>query len=369
LTSGDGENKKKVFLVGGIVVFLLLVIGGAILLAPKITSRLAQKMEVTPAATSTPAPIVATARVSYLEGEAWIVSGEEKSPIYEDDEVSEGQAIETGEDAKLTLALEGGSILRLGPSSRVSLSNLDSLDLSFSQEAGDLFAYVEKAVGRFVVTAGEVSVEATGTAFSVEKDQEVQVNVYESSVKVKEGEAEVQVETNSQWVQGTPAPETLDTAEVASNNFLQWALEEEIQRMEAEIISQVAVPENKEDKEAYLAALQEVAGDKKELLKQAFLKTTTGSVGAINLTGEKTPEGAVSLSWTADGLAESGYAIVWSKTPGKPYPGDKRTSKPLYGYEKTLGPMKPGTGTWYFRVCQWTGETCGIYSNELTFTF
>jgi hypothetical protein len=170
-------------------------------------------------------------------------------------------------------------------------------------------------------------------------------------------------------VQGTEAPETLNSTEVTSDNFLQWALEEEIQRMEAEIIAQVAVPENKEDKEAYIAALKEIAGDKKELLRQAYLKTTTGTLGAITLTGEKTPEGAVALSWTADGLAENGYKIVWSKTPGKAYPGDKRTYNPLYYYEKVLGPMKPGTGTWYFRVCEWTGETCGTYSNELTFSF
>jgi hypothetical protein len=368
--AGDGKNKKKIFVIGGIVTFLLLVIGAAIYFAPRITSRLAQTTQVEVAApTATPVPVVASAKVTYLEGTAWILSEGVNTPIYEDDEIEEGNTIETGEESKLTLSLEGGSILRLGPATKVVLTNLDSLDLAFSEEAGSLFAYVEKGVGRFVVAAGEVSVEAVGTAFSVEREEEVQVNVYESSVKVKEKETETNVEENSTWVQGTEAPETLNSTEVANDNFLQWALEEEIRRMEAEIVSQVAPPENAEDKEAYIATLKALGVDKKELLRQAYLKTTTGEVGTITLTGEKTPEGAVALSWTANGLAEAGYKIVWSKTPGKAYPGDKRTFNPLYGYEKTLGPMKPGTGTWYFRVCEWLGETCGVYSNELSFSF
>jgi len=123
-----------------------------------------------------------------------------------------------------------------------------------------------------------------------------------------------------------------------------------------------------EDKEAYKVALEDLGIDKKELIKQAFLTTTTGAVGSITLTGQKTPEGAVSLSWTADGLASNGFRIVWSTTAGKAYPGDKRTNEPLFGYAKTLGPMKPGK-TWYYRVCEWTGTTCGAYSNELSFSF
>ena len=366
--AGDGGNKKKVFLFGGVVVLMLLVIGGAIYFAPRISSQLAKKVTTQVAAVPTQAPKLASAKVTYLEGAAWTVSVEAKTPLYEDVEVWEGDTLETGEDARVTLALEGGSILRLGPSTKITLTNLDSLDLAFSQDSGALFAYVEKGVGRFLVTAGDVTVEAVGTAFSLEKEELLQVNVFENSVKVKEGETQTDVEENSQWIQGEVAAETLDSDAVTSDNFLQWALEEEIQRIEAEIISQVTVPENKEDKEAYIAALKEIGGDKKELIKQAFLTTTTGDVSSITLSGQKTAEGAVALSWTADGLAGEGYRIVWSKTPGKAYPGDKRSNAPLFGYEKTLGPMKPTT-SWYYRVCEWVGTTCGVYSNEVYLSF
>ncbi|OGM02520.1 hypothetical protein A2115_00875 [Candidatus Woesebacteria bacterium GWA1_41_8] len=369
-SAGDGENKKKVLVTGGVLVVLLVVIGGAIFFAPRISSRLAQKVQPEPEATSTPAPVVvASAKVSYLEGAAWSFSAHLKNPLYEGAEVFEGELVETGEDAKLVLEMDGGSILRLGPASRVTLTSLMAGDLKFSQEAGDVYVYVEKGTGRFTVAAGEVSVEALGTAFWVQKDEEVVVNVFESSVSVKEGEGEeIEVKENKSWNQGLLASVNLNKTAVSSDNFLLWALEEEIQRMEADIISQNTTPEDKKSKEAYIVALKEIAGDKKELLKQAFLKTTTGEVSEVTVAGQKTPEGAVSLSWTADGLAEEGYRIVWSTTPGKPYPGDKRTNEPLFGYEKILGPMKPGT-SWYYRVCEWTGATCQAYSNELFFSF
>src|SRR3972149_8055879 len=151
LTSGDGENKKKVFIIGGVVLFLLLVIGAAIYFAPRITSKLAPKNQTQAVPTVTPTPIIASAKISYLEGEAWSISGEEKTPIYEDTEVTEGQTLETGEETKLEITLDGGSSRRLGSYTTITLSNLDSLDLAFSQDMGSLFAYVEKGVGRFTV--------------------------------------------------------------------------------------------------------------------------------------------------------------------------------------------------------------------------
>jgi len=259
--AGDGGNKKKVFVIGGVVVLMLLVIGAAIYFAPRISSQLAKKVTTQVVTLPTQAPKLASARVTYLEGAAWTVSAEAKTPLYEDVEVWEGDTLETGEDARVALALEGGSILRLGPSTKVTLTNLDSLDLAFSQDSGALFAYVEKGVSRFLVTAGDVTVEAVGTAFSVEKEEVVLISVFENSVKVKEGETQTEVEENSQWVQGTVGPLALGADTVSSDNFLQWAFEEEIQRVEAEIISQVTVPENKEDKEAYIAALKEIGGD------------------------------------------------------------------------------------------------------------
>ena len=338
-------------------------------MASRYAPRLAEQTQPVAIATSTPTPVVASAKVTYLEGSATSLLGDTSSDLAQGQSVYEGATIETEADTKVLLTFSGGSILRIGPSSKLTLTSLAPESMSFSQEKGITYAFVDDAgTGTFTVLAGEIKVEALGTAFSVEKDESVLVNVYESKVKITEGQDVLEVAQNKQFIQGSSVPATLVASELEVDNFLQWALEEELERIEAELISIVASSGISEDKEAYKVALEDLGIDKKELIKQAFLTTTTGAVGSITLTGQKTPEGAVSLSWTADGLASNGFRIVWSTTAGKAYPGDKRTNEPLFGYAKTLGPMKPGK-TWYYRVCEWTGTTCGAYSNELSFSF
>ena len=366
---GSSGGGKKAVLLGVVGVLLLGAIGGGIYLASRYAPRLAEQTQPVAIATSTPTPVVASAKVTYLEGSATSLLGDTSSDLAQGQSVYEGATIETEADTKVLLTFSGGSILRIGPSSKLTLTSLAPESMSFSQEKGITYAFVDDAgTGTFTVLAGEIKVEALGTAFSVEKDESVLVNVYESKVKITEGQDVLEVAQNKQFIQGSSVPATLVASELEVDNFLQWALEEELKRIEAELISIVASSGTSEDKEAYKAALEDLGIDKKELIKQAFLTTTTGAVGSITLTGQKTPEGAVSLSWTADGLASNGFRIVWSTTAGKAYPGDKRTNEPLFGYAKTLGPMKPGK-TWYYRVCEWTGTTCGAYSNELSFSF
>jgi len=362
-------GSKKTVLLAIVGLLLLGAIGGGIYLASQYAPKFAEKTVSAPIITSTPAPIVAQAKVNYLEGKVWNVSGDTQVALTQGQSVSEGSTIETEEDAKVLLAFEGGSILRIGPASKVTLTSLNPEALVFLEEAGVVYAYVDDSgTGTFTIDAGDLTVDAVGTAFSVEKDELVLINVYENKVKVTEEGKEEEVSENKQYVQGMSKLAILDSADIESDNFLQWALEEELKRIESEIITEIAASGTPENKEAYKAALESLGIDKKELIKEAFLATTSGTLGSITLTGQKTPEGAVSLSWTADGLAGNGYRIVWSTSPGKSYPGDKRTNNPLFGYAKTLGPMKPGK-TWYYRVCEWTGATCGVYSNELSFSF
>ena len=365
----EPKSNKKWLLLGVVGLLLVATIGGGIFLASKLGPKLNQQTQVEPVAEVSPTPEVAAATVSYLGGSAWSTSGGIKSAIAQDNKVSEGAIIETGEDAKLTLAFDGGSILRLGPATKLTLTSVNPLDMKFLEDSGVLYAYVDKGgTSKFTVTSGDVVVMAEGTAFSVEKDDLVAVNVYDSTVSITKGEIQALVDKDKRWIEGSTKTLALNTTELQTDNFLQWALEDEIARVEAQITSQVTPPADKEDKDAYLASLKALGIEKKELIKEAFLKTTTGTISTITLTGAKNSDGTVKFSWTANGLADNGYKIIWSATAAKPYPGDKRTYNPLFGYEKTLGPIKPGT-SWYFRVCAWTGTTCGVYSNELTFSF
>ncbi len=75
-----------------------------------------------------------------------------------------------------------------------------------------------------------------------------------------------------------------------------------------------------------------------------------------------------SVSWSVDGYSEKGFKVVWSKNPGPTYPtrsGDKyqyfssptTTSASLTAFD--------GNGTYYVRVCEYLGGSCGTYSNQI----
>jgi len=307
--------------------------------------------------------------LTYVEGSIVKVGVQGNTDLFEGDEVVQGDVLQTGENAMVMLMFDDGSVVRLGPGSKIALTKLLPSEMLITQDGGSLYSRVEKSEGHtFTILAGEVRIQALGTAFSVEKGESVKVNVYESEVKVIEAQKEIQVTAKNQWRQGDVLAAELDTAEVENDNFLQWALDEEIARMNLEIISTVSPQTEGKDKEAYKTALESLGIDKKELQKEAFLKTTSGSVSSTVLSGQKLAEGGVSLSWMSDGLADGGFKVIWSQTPGVTDPGEKRTSSPIYGYQKTLGSMKPGS-TWYYKVCELVEGTCGAYSNELSFSF
>lgn len=88
--------------------------------------------------------------------------------------------------------------------------------------------------------------------------------------------------------------------------------------------------------------------------------------GAIILAAQKTDTG-VSLSWKVDGFtSEKGFKVVKDDEPLPEYPGDD-----YHYYEsserRTDEWTKLESGkTYYFRVCEYLGGKCGVYSNEVS---
>lgn len=307
------------------------------------------------------------AKATFVEGDIWFLKDGRKTQVLEGDIFKEGDYLETGTPAKLTLELTNGSSVRLSENTKITISDFTKASTVLDQDQGVVFVRVTQGTGEFKVVAGDVEVTALGTAFSVEKDEEVQVGVYESGVLVKENDKEVEVQEGKEWKQGATEAVKLNTQSLADSEFLQWSMDQELKRIESEIIAEIQKTVTSENKEEIKQALENANIDKKELLKQAFEGSAQGTVSSITLQGTKEADGSVKLSWSANGLAQNGYKVVWSRNSGVTYPGDGRTSNPLYGYEKHLL-MKPGT-TWYFKVCEIIGEGCGVYSNEVSFSF
>lgn len=88
--------------------------------------------------------------------------------------------------------------------------------------------------------------------------------------------------------------------------------------------------------------------------------------GSIELAAQKTDTG-VSLSWKVTGFnSEKGFKVVKDDEPLPEYPGDD------YHYydsseRRTDEWTKLESGkTYYFRVCEYLGGKCGVYSNEVS---
>jgi hypothetical protein len=94
--------------------------------------------------------------------------------------------------------------------------------------------------------------------------------------------------------------------------------------------------------------------------------TTDNSNGTITLTGSYDPAtNKVNLSWTLGNMiSDLGFKVVYSAQPYPVYPGNEyhylSDANARYDYWQNLEP-----GTYHFRVCEYLGGSCGIYSNDL----
>jgi len=89
-------------------------------------------------------------------------------------------------------------------------------------------------------------------------------------------------------------------------------------------------------------------------------------LGSIILNGAATDATTIKLSWTPKNfVSEKGYKVVMSNQPNPVYPGNNYhyLSDPNASVDKWYDLFQ--AGTYYFRVCEYLGGGCGIYSNEI----
>ncbi|MCK9344595.1 MAG: peptidoglycan-binding protein [Candidatus Pacebacteria bacterium] len=75
------------------------------------------------------------------------------------------------------------------------------------------------------------------------------------------------------------------------------------------------------------------------------------------------------VKWQTTGYSKNGYKIVYSKNANPTYPtreGDQYIYLTDPNAYNTKLEAFAGTGTYYVRVCEYLGGSCGMYSNEVT---
>jgi len=93
---------------------------------------------------------------------------------------------------------------------------------------------------------------------------------------------------------------------------------------------------------------------------------SSSELGTISLTGAALDATTVKLGWTAKNFyPEKGFKVVMADHPSPVYPGDDYhyLSDPNTTTDKWYDLFQGGT--YYFRVCEYLGNACGIYSNEI----
>ncbi len=105
------------------------------------------------------------------------------------------------------------------------------------------------------------------------------------------------------------------------------------------------------------------------ILKVGESATIDNSSGSISLIGSWNAEkNKVILEWKPINLySDQGFKIVYSTEPNPVYPGNEYhyLSDPNSRTDSWTG-LK--AGTYHFRVCEYLGGKCGIYSNDITVT-
>jgi putative peptidoglycan binding protein len=103
------------------------------------------------------------------------------------------------------------------------------------------------------------------------------------------------------------------------------------------------------------------AYEKKETEKKPELQTSVKSIWLAVGEGGR-------VHWKVDGHSSMGFKVVWSKTAGPAYP-NRDVDRYQYFESSAANQAQleafDGAGTYYVRVCQYLGGSCGTYSNEV----
>lgn len=133
-------------------------------------------------------------------------------------------------------------------------------------------------------------------------------------------------------------------------------------------MKEIRVKELKEIKKELTAEQKKEKSESIEKKYDVKEKPVSSSTGTISLQAKATDNG-VSLFWTLTGMqSPKGFKVVWASMPQPTYPGSDYhyLTNPDTRSDTVIG-LSSGK-TYYFRVCEYLGGSCGVYSNEVSVT-
>lgn len=268
-----------------------------------------------------------------------------------------GSSVEIVGAGKAIINLDDGSAVRLNANSAITLASLDPKHIVITNDKGQVYNRVVPSERIFEVKANTTTYQALGTAYKTINESKLKgVEVYESKVKIiDENNKEVTVQSGSKYYvlnQDDKKAEKvvikITKVEMDKDAFTKWNQAEDTKMTEE------AAEETKTDEAE--TATEETKTDEVET-----------PAASITLTGSSV-SGGVSLSWKVSGVdTSSGFKIVKSASINPIYPGNDYIYLSESGARSYKWAIKDGK-TYYFRVCQYLGGKCGVYSNNIKIT-
>lgn len=95
---------------------------------------------------------------------------------------------------------------------------------------------------------------------------------------------------------------------------------------------------------------------------------SSGQVKSISINVEKQDGGKARVTWSVDGNSPLGFKVVWGSSSGPVYPTREGDQYHYYSEPGKRDDIIEGLSgkTYYFRVCEYLGGKCGVYSNEVS---
>lgn len=131
-----------------------------------------------------------------------------------------------------------------------------------------------------------------------------------------------------------------------------------------EVVKQPITEKKVEDK----AVTEKKESTPKEVEKKEFVKEEPKSIGegSVNLSSVTASGQDLKVSWTMEGSAPQGYKVVYSKTSSNPTYGVDESRYVENSGAASLSISWLSSGTYYVRVCRYTGTGCEGYSQMMS---
>ncbi len=282
----------------------------------------------------------------------------------------EGNNLRVRGEGRAIINFDDGSSARLNSNSQIFLVRLDPEMMSVANIEGDVYVRVVKLDREFNVVAGDVQYNSLGTAYNTVNKKEIKgVEVYQSKVSVKvKGEEKVKVDegkkyyfTNDKDKNNVEKVTSISKEILTKDEFIKW---------------------NKElDQKDFSNELgffkDDVKGTETKTETKVETKTepapaptpqpapTPAPTGSITITQIMAIDGAFKVFWSSANVDTSGgFKVVYNTTGNPSYPYDNPNYVGAGSTYHAIGGLS--SGTYYVRVCRYTGSGCDTYSNEVS---